>query len=452
MASIYDWSTTAGSNSSSDSGINWAEGQDPGTVNDSARQMMGRVAEILGDIGGALSAGGTADGLTVTANSAFTTLIDGRLISFRATADNTGAATLNVNGIGAKSLRKMNASGDVALSAGDIQNTGIYMAQYSAALNGAAGAWLLVNPTLTSVGALTVTGAFTSLGIDDNATGEMFQLADTLATWGSSTSASTFSHVSSQTNGRIILSGGSTNVLGSSIRLHGQSHATNAEDIQFLAGPDLTFFYDRSLNTHTWYSPPGTPVLSLNTAVLAMDGQITASSAVTVAGKLTANGDIDVEGSDYSMTDASVGLTIYSTDPIINIGRNSDAGLQVKRRSTDGAAVNFYKNETNVGTISVAAASTAYNTSSDGRKKENFRPFDSGSMLDQIEFGQFEWISTGETAYGVIAQQVLPIYPHAISEEGGWLFADYSKLVPLLGAEIKALRGRVAELEAHSNH
>lgn len=164
MASIYDWNVVAGSNSSADAGIAWPEGMAPGLVNDSARAMMGRVAEILGDLGGALSAGGTANGLTVTANSAFTTLAEGRLISFRATASNSGAATLNVNGIGAKSIRKMTATGDSAIAAGDIQNTGIYVAQYSGALNAAAGGWLLVNPTLSSLSLLDLTLVSTDAG------------------------------------------------------------------------------------------------------------------------------------------------------------------------------------------------------------------------------------------------------------------------------------------------
>jgi len=147
--SIYDLSTTAGSNTNV-GGMNWAEGQDPGTVNDSARQFAALIAQILGDLGGALSAGGTANGLTVTANSAFTTLADGRLVSFRATASNSGAATLNVNGIGAKSIRKMDSTGDVAIAANEIRNTGVYVAQYSAALNAAAGGWLLINPTISA--------------------------------------------------------------------------------------------------------------------------------------------------------------------------------------------------------------------------------------------------------------------------------------------------------------
>ena len=158
MASIYNWSKTAADNGSSDSGVcPWPEGMPRKQVNDSARGMMRRLAEYRDDLGGSLSAGGTADGLTVTANSAFTSYADGLILSFRATATNTGAATLNVNGLGAKAIRKMSAGGDAALVAGEIQDTGIYIVQYSTALNGAAGAWLLVNSPLAGEGSFTPT-------------------------------------------------------------------------------------------------------------------------------------------------------------------------------------------------------------------------------------------------------------------------------------------------------
>lgn len=149
-ANIYDWSTTAANNSNSDGDLTWAEGQAPSTVNNSARVMMQRVKQLLVDIGGSIAAGGTANGLTVTASNAFTAYADGMVIAFRATASNSAAATLNVNGIGAKAIQKMDSTGDVALVANEIRNTGVYVAQYSAALNGAAGAWLLLNPTLSS--------------------------------------------------------------------------------------------------------------------------------------------------------------------------------------------------------------------------------------------------------------------------------------------------------------
>lgn len=41
---LWQWSTTAASNATAATNINWQEGQDPSTVNDSARQMMADVA------------------------------------------------------------------------------------------------------------------------------------------------------------------------------------------------------------------------------------------------------------------------------------------------------------------------------------------------------------------------------------------------------------------------
>lgn len=42
--SIEEWSSTAANNASGVTGINWAEGQAPSTVNDSARELMAQIA------------------------------------------------------------------------------------------------------------------------------------------------------------------------------------------------------------------------------------------------------------------------------------------------------------------------------------------------------------------------------------------------------------------------
>ncbi len=52
MSSIYDWSIIASENAYVDESINWAEGQPPSSVNDSARAMMQRIKEYLLDNGG----------------------------------------------------------------------------------------------------------------------------------------------------------------------------------------------------------------------------------------------------------------------------------------------------------------------------------------------------------------------------------------------------------------
>lgn len=148
MASIYDWDVVAANNATADSDLTWAEGQAPSTVNNSARVMMQRGKQLLIDLGGSLTVGGTANALTLTAQSAFTTLTNGRIVSFRITDDNTAATTLNVNAIGQKAVVKMTEAGEAALVGAELQAGGIYTAQYSTALDGGSGAWLLVNPTM----------------------------------------------------------------------------------------------------------------------------------------------------------------------------------------------------------------------------------------------------------------------------------------------------------------
>lgn len=151
MASIYDWSLTAANNGNADSGINWNEGQPPSTVNNSARVMMTRIKELLNDLGGVAAATGTANAIAVTASSAFSALADGLRLTFRATNTNTGATTLNVNGIGAKTIVKMTVFGETGLSGREIQEDGIYECIYSTLLSGGAGAWLVLNPAVTEI-------------------------------------------------------------------------------------------------------------------------------------------------------------------------------------------------------------------------------------------------------------------------------------------------------------
>ncbi len=146
MSNIYNWDVIAANNANADSSINWAEGMPPADVNDSARVMMGRVKEFVTDIGGSIVATGTANVIAVTTQSAFTTLANGRMLSFRAIATNTQAVTANVNSTGAKPILKATGSGVVPLTGREIQAAAMYMLQYSAALNAGNGAWLILNP------------------------------------------------------------------------------------------------------------------------------------------------------------------------------------------------------------------------------------------------------------------------------------------------------------------
>jgi len=107
--SIFAWSTTASDNDDADSTINWSEGQNPSTVNNSARAVMARVSEFLSDITSAKTTAGTGAAYTVTATQQPASLPDGFTLLILPHADNTGTCTINVNGLGAKALRSTSA-------------------------------------------------------------------------------------------------------------------------------------------------------------------------------------------------------------------------------------------------------------------------------------------------------------------------------------------------------
>ena len=120
-SSVWDWSTTAGSNTTV-AGINIAEGCDPGNVNNAIRAVM---AAAKGRSWGGTS-GGTANAQTVTLTPAPAAYVDGMEVTFLAGFTNTSATTLNVNGLGAKDIF----DGPSALAGGEIVINNIYTLVY----------------------------------------------------------------------------------------------------------------------------------------------------------------------------------------------------------------------------------------------------------------------------------------------------------------------------------
>ena len=105
-----------------------------------------------------------------------------------------------------------------------------------------------------------------------------------------------------------------------------------------------------------------------------------------------------------------------------------------------------------VGSIQTAGSSTAFNTSSDARLKENIADAeDAGELVDAIQVRQFDWKADGgHQRYGMVAQELNDVAPEAVFEgdtEEDMMGVDYSKLVPMLVKEIQSLRKRIAKLE-----
>ena len=85
------------------------------------------IRATLGVNGWAGSAGGTADALTLTPTPALAAYVAGDPFAFLATATNTGAATVAVSGLAAKSVRNL---AGVALVAGEITSGRLYVMRY----------------------------------------------------------------------------------------------------------------------------------------------------------------------------------------------------------------------------------------------------------------------------------------------------------------------------------
>jgi len=144
----------------------------------------------------------------------------------------------------------------------------------------------------------------------------------------------------------------------------------------------------------------------------------------------------------------------YAASGQVQIAATSNLATLVlgQNQGTNGSIVDFRKQGTIVGTISVTGSATAYNTSSDQRLKQNIQDADdAGSSIDAIQVRKFDWIDSGDhQPYGMVAQELQTVAPEAVSapeDPDEMMGVDYSKLVPMLVKEIQTLRNRVAQLE-----
>lgn len=123
------WSTTAASNANSDPTVNWAEGQAPSTVNNSARAEMASAKRWILDVSGTLTAAGTSTAYTLATNATFAAAadMDGAMIVFRVGTTNGVDVTLAVDGLTARQI--VTATG-VNVAAGQLIASQIYAVTY----------------------------------------------------------------------------------------------------------------------------------------------------------------------------------------------------------------------------------------------------------------------------------------------------------------------------------
>lgn len=115
------WSETAASNNTA--APNGApEGMAPSGVNDWGRETMRAVKTEWNRSHVTISSTGSANAYILTYATAPASYINGQRFAFKASFANTGSATANVNGLGAKTIQKNGAAGLANLASGDIQS------------------------------------------------------------------------------------------------------------------------------------------------------------------------------------------------------------------------------------------------------------------------------------------------------------------------------------------
>ena len=118
----------------------------------------------------------------------------------------------------------------------------------------------------------------------------------------------------------------------------------------------------------------------------------------------------------------------------------------------------FSYNSGTVGTISTTTTSTAYNTSSDYRLKENVVPLTGAAdRLNQLQVRRFNFIADPDkTVDGFIAHEAQAVVPEAVTgthnevdDDGNPVYQgiDQSKLVPLLTAALQEALAKIETLE-----
>ena len=182
--------------------------------------------------------------------------------------------------------------------------------------------------------------------------------------------------------------------------------------------------------------------------------------------RLIAGGDLLVGTTTLIFPATSTDEGSRISPDVIVVSRSGAPPLYLQRTTDNGAIASFYRQTTQVGTISVTTTATAYNTSSDYRLKENVVPLDGAiARLDQLPVHRFNFIADPDTVVdGFIAHEAAAVVPECVTgekdevdEDGDPVYQgiDQSKVVPLLTAAlqeaiamINALEARIAALEA----
>jgi Chaperone of endosialidase len=152
----------------------------------------------------------------------------------------------------------------------------------------------------------------------------------------------------------------------------------------------------------------------------------------------------------------------------LSVATNASAvgytALAVARQSSDGQVIECWRGASVVGSVTVGASSTAFNTSSDYRLKDNPQPLTgSGAFIDALQPKTWTWKINGEIGTGFIAHEVAEVAPSSVFGEKDAVNEDgtprhqameygSAEFIAHIIAELQDLRRRFAQLETEVNN
>ena len=161
--------------------------------------------------------------------------------------------------------------------------------------------------------------------------------------------------------------------------------------------------YYQTGGTHVWsYAASGTAGNAITfTQAMTLDTSGNFLVGTTSADIIGANGD---------------GVTYRPASKSLSVNATSSAPVNIGRSTSSGTLVNFFYNAAVKGTISTDGSTTAYNTSSDYRLKEDVQPMTGAlAKVAALKPCTYKWKADGADGEGFIAHELAEVVPQCVT-------------------------------------
>ena len=166
---------------------------------------------------------------------------------------------------------------------------------------------------------------------------------------------------------------------------------------------------------------------------------------------------LDVTGSDTG-TAFNDGIARFANTTSVSSGGATVINIRNNYLGGFGTLIKFFRTSTSssIANISFNTGGTAvnYNTGSDYRLKEDLKTFNGLDIINNISVYNYKWKGVDFRGYGVIAHELQPIFPDAVTGEKDaeeMQSVDYSKLVPVLIKSVQELKKEIELLKQQLN-